>query len=205
MERLLIHGVYDSKTLGTLKDKGIKDISFDLRGRSPNLVTFNDLQNILKTIATQDVFLTFGDDKKETIKSYLNLLNGNFKLIFRDNQTAEFYQEIGAPFYWMFSPEGDWRNILSVSQCKGILLPLKFNHEYQKLPQLWSLIEENNLDVYLHADSFEETIFIKNAGDVKLSVDLSAEVESSYRLVDQNKLSGLRIWSRRNENSSFQR
>lgn len=205
MNSLLIHGVYDAKTLGTLKDKGIKEISFDLRGRSPNLITWSCLQDILKTLTTQEVFLTFGDDKKETIKSFLNLLNGDFKLIFRDNQEAEFYQSIGSKFYWMYSPSGDWKNILSSSNCLGILLPLKFEREYKNLPAMWTLMEEKNLDVYLHAETFEETIFIKNASDVKLSIDLSAEVESSYRMVDQNKLSRLRIWSHRDENSAGKR
>jgi hypothetical protein len=205
MNSLLIHGVYDAKTLGTLKDKGIKEISFDLRGRSPNLIPFSQLQELLKTVALQDIFLTFGTDKKETIKSFLNLLNGNFKLIFRDNQSADFYQSIGAPFFWMYSPEGDWKSILSVSNCLGVILPLKYELEYKKIPAMWSLIEEKNLDVYLHAETFEQTILIKNAGDVKLSIDLTTEVETSYRTVDQNKLAGFKIWSRFNENSSLQR
>jgi hypothetical protein len=205
MNSLLVHGVYDAKTLGTLKDKGIKEISFDLRGRSANLIAFSELQNLLKSLSIQEVFLTFGDDKKETIKSFLNLLNGNFKLIFRDNQIAEFYQGLGSPFYWMYSPTGDWQSILKTPNCLGVFIPLKYEQEYKKLSAMWTLIEEKNLDVYLHADTFEQTVFIKNAGDVKLSIDLSSEMETSYRTVDQNKLSQQKIWSRLNENSPLQR
>jgi len=199
MNSLLIHGVYDSQTLMTLKDKGVKLFSFDLRGKSLNLVTFSELQKILKSLSTEKIFLTFENDKKETIDSYLNLLKDtglSFILIFRDHLDVSYYKQIETSFYWMFHPEGDWKSILSLKNCKGILLPLKFQSEYQNKPELWHLIEKKELDVYLHAETFEETIFITNSQDVNLSVDLSSEVEQSYRKVDQTKLTNLKIWGR---------
>ena len=199
MNSLLIHGVYDSQTFMTLKDKGIREFSFDLRGRSLNLITFSELQKILKSLSTEKVFLTFENDKKETIDSYLNLLKNSavtISLIFRDHLDVSYYKLIDQSFYWMFHPEGDWKGILSLKNCKGILLPLKFQSEYQNNPELWHLIETKELDVYLHAETFEETIFITNSQDINLSVDLSSEVEQSYRKVDQTKLTNLKIWRR---------
>ena len=199
MNSLLIHGVYDSRTLMTLKGKGIKEFSFDLRGKSFNLIPFKDLQKLLKELSTEKVFLTFENDKQTTIDSILNLLESEpfkFYLIFRDHQSGSFYQEITSPYYWMFHPEGDWKMILSFEQCKGILLPLKFQKEYLNIPELWNLIEKKNLDVYLHAETFEETLFITHSQDINLSIDLSTEVEQSYRNVDQDKLSNMKIWSR---------
>jgi hypothetical protein len=204
MNALLIHGVYDSGTLGTLKEKGVKDFSFDLRGKSPNLITYRDLQDALKLLAGSEVFLVFENDKRETIVSFLNLLKDQpvkFKLIFRDSLGPTFYEQLGTPFYWLFSPDGEWADILRSKNCKGVLLPLKFEPYYKRLPHLWELIDELGLDVYLHAETFEETTFIKNISEIKLSIDLSPEVESGYRRVDQDRLSGQKIWKRLYENS----
>lgn len=207
MSSLLIHGCYDLKTLETLKDHGIKKIAFDLRPRSSSLVTFRDISKLLSQLTTEQVFLTFAEDKKETVLSYLNLLRNEpftFTLIFRDAQSAEFYREVNLPFYWMFNPEGDWKNILKLSNAKGVLLPLKYQAIYQRLPDLWDLIDEQNLDVYLHADTFEETLFLNLGQEIKVSVDLTTEIESAYRSVDQEKLKKMKIWRRFNENSARQ-
>lgn len=207
MNSLLIHGCYDSKTLDTLKDHGIKNFSFDLRGRSQNLVPFRELQGLIKKLSTERIFLTFEDDKKETIYSFLNLLHNEpfvFTLIFRDSRDKSFYQELGIPFYWMFNPDAEWEEILKLEKLKGILLPLKYQLLYHKLPELWDIIDTRNLDVFLHAETFEETMFLKMSEDIKLSIDLSQEVEKSFRTVDQEKLNNMKIWRHFNENSAGQ-
>lgn len=207
MKSVLINGCYDSQTLETLKDQKLTNFSFDLRGRSLNLVPFRELQNLLKKLSTDKVFLTFENDRVETINSFLNLLHNepfSFTLIFRDTQEASFYQNLGQPFYWMFHPEADWENILKVENLKGILLPLKYQLLYHKLPELWTIIDARNLDVYLHAETFEETAFLNVSEDTQLSVDLSSEVEQSFRVVDQEKLKKMKLWSRINENSPRQ-
>ena len=207
MNSLLIHGCYDSKTLDTLKDHGIKNFSFDLRGRSLNLVPFRELQNLLGKLTTERVFLTFEDDKKETITSFLNLLSNEpfvFTLILRDARDVSFYRNLGVPFYWMFNPDAEWEEILKVTELKGILLPLKYQLLYHKLPELWENIDSRNLDVFLHAETFEETMFIKLSDEIKISIDLSQEVEKSFRTVDQDKLQNMKIWRHLNENSAGQ-
>ncbi len=207
MNSLLIHGCFDLKTLETLKELDIKKLSFDLRPRSLNLVTFRDFSKLLGKLSTEQVFVTFQDDKKETVHSYLSLLRNEpftFTLIFRDSQPASFYKEINYPFYWMFNPEGDWQNILKLPNAKGVLLPLKWQSLYQKLPELWDLIDEERLDVFLHADNFEQTLFLNLGREIKVSVDLTTEVESSYRMVDQEKLKRMKIWRRFNESSARQ-
>lgn len=208
MNSLLIHGCYDSKTLDTLKDFGVKEFSFDLRGRSLNLIPFSELTSLLKKLTTEQVFLTFENDKKETVLSFLNLLRNEpfkFGLIFRDHQSSSFYSELGHDFYWMFHPEGDWKDILSLSNARGIFLPIRYQNHYQKLPELWDLVEERNLDVYLHADNFEQTLFMNLSQEIKLSLDLTAEVEQSFRKVDQEKLKKMKIWRRLNESPAGQR
>lgn len=207
MSSLLIHGCYDLKTLETLKEHGIHKIAFDLRPRSSSLVTFRDLSKILSHLSTEQLFLTFADDKKETVLSYVSLLRNEpftFTLIFRDAQPVNFYREVNLPFYWMFDPAGDWKNILSLPNAKGVLLPLKYQSLYQRLPELWNLVEEENLDVFLHAETFEETLFLNLGQEIKVSIDLTAEVEAAYRSVDQEKLKKMKIWRRFNENSARQ-
>lgn len=206
MNSLLVHGCYDSKTLETLKNLGTKELAFDLRGRSSNLITFKELNVLLSKLSTERVFLTFGDDRIETIKSFLNLLKNEpftFTLIFRDHLNYEFYKELGLPFYWMFHPEGDWKSILALPNAKGVLLPIKLQTHYQRIHELWDVIDQRNLDVYLHADTFEETSFLNLGQEIKLSLDLSPEVEKSFRHVDQDKLKTMKIW-RRYESSAGQ-
>lgn len=207
MKSLLIHGCYDSKTLETLKKSGATDFAFDLRGRSLNLIPFHELKNLLKDLKTSSVFLTFANDRADTIYSYLNLLKDcpfEFKLIFRDCQDVSFYKTMDAPFYWMFDPEGNWKEILNSSKIQGVLLPLKWQGHYQGLSGFWELIDARNLDVHLHAENFEETASIGQVDEVMLSLDLTVEIESGFRSVDQKKLRDMKIWRRLNANSTGQ-
>lgn len=208
MNSLLIHGCYDSQTLDTLKDLGIKEFSFDMRGRSPNLIPFKVLTDILKKLSTEQVFLTFENDRKETVLSFMNLLKNepfSFFLIFRDVQISSYYEELKLPFYWMFRPDADWQSILDLENCRGVILPVKYQLQYQRLPEIWNLIDEKFLDVYLHAESFEETLFMNLGQEIKLSLDLTSEVEKSYRSIDLDKLKKMKIWRRLNESSAGQR
>lgn len=207
MNSLLIHGCYDLKTLETLKKYGTKELAFDLRGRSSNLITYKDLLILLGNLTTERVFLTFGGDRKETILSYLNLLKNepfSFTLIFRDHLDAKFYSDLGLPFYWMYHPEGDWQSIMNLPNAKGVLLPIKMQSHFQRLHQLWDFVDHRNLDVYLHAETFEETLFLNLGQEIKLSLDLSPEVEKDFRTIDQEKLKSMKIWRRLNENFAGQ-
>jgi hypothetical protein len=136
-----------------------------------------------------------------TIHSYLNLLKDykfEFVLIFRDSQDDEFYKNINTPFYWMFHPEGNWKSIMSSPFIRGVLLPLSWKEHYQGHKAFWELIDQKHLDVYLHAENFEDTADMNLDSEVKLSLDLTGEIETSFRSVDQRKLSEMNIWRRLN-------
>jgi hypothetical protein len=202
----LLNGVYDVTTFENLKALQVRQFAFDLRGRSPNLITFRDLEVLISRLEGARAFLTFQNDRRETILSFINLLSNrsvDFTLIFRDKMEPSFYRSLNLPFYWMFNPEGDWKNILEIPQIRGILLPLKFQTAYQKFPELWDLLDRHNLDVYLHAESFEETLFMKFTQGMKLSLDLTSEVETGFRRVDQEKLKAMKVWGRLHEASSL--
>jgi hypothetical protein len=203
MNRPLIHGVYDSVTFHTLKALGIKEFSFDLRGRSLNLIPMKVLNSLLPQLRGQKIYLTFENDGQEVILSFLDLIKDHSletELIFRDTQKPEFYQKLGLPFYWMFNSQEDWKSILTLPNIKGVFLPLKDQDYYRTQSYLWELIDDMQLDVFINAQNFEEAKSMNLKEELKLSIDLGAEVEKSYRIVDQEKIKKMNFWSEINEN-----
>lgn len=204
---LLVHGVYDVQTLQTILDLGIHNIGFDLRGKSPNLIPFTQLTALLSKLSGRDVHLVFEDDKETTVLSFLNLLKdqkATLVLEFRDAKSAEYYQSINHPFSWMFNPEAPWKEILKSEKIKSILLPLKWQETYKKLPELWDIIERRHLKVYLHVSHVSELHSLLPQRGVVCSVDLGREVESGFRKVDQEKLKKF-LGRRSDENFAGQR
>lgn len=191
MKSTLVHGCYDADTLRTLKENGIQQFGFDLRGRSPNLVPFHHLKEFLKDFSGSKVNLIFENDKPSTIASFLNMLAGNgcsYQLEFRDQQTAEAYDAYELPYFWMFSPAADWKKILSSRNIRGVLLPLEHKSFYQKNQQFWQLIEMRSLEAYIHAVNFSEALKLEKNSGALISVDLSREMEKGFRVIDQDKL-----------------
>ena len=198
MKSFLINGCYDQPTLRTLLELGIHQIGFDLRGFSPNLIPFNQLKDLLLKLPFQDTHLVFQNDKAQTVLSFLDMLKstpGQITLQFRDRLEPEFYQSLNTPFVWMFHPEADWKSILRIPALKGVLLPVRWKSFYSTSPELWALLEKQSVDIFLHAENFNEALSIEPQHDLKISVDLSLEVEKGFRTVDQELLKKLRIWS----------
>ncbi len=207
MKGLLVHGCYDQSTFKTLKELGVENFGFDMRARSSNLITYKELREILNDFPSSRPVLIFSDDSRETILSFLDLLKDiskSFLLEFRDIRSKEFYESFQRPFLWQFSPEGDWMNILTSKNCEGILLPLKHKSLYRDLPHLWTLIEEKNLAIWLHAENFTEADFFNGQDNVEVSIDISHEVQPQYRSVDQLTLKSMKLWSKLNESAAGQ-
>lgn len=209
MKTLVIHGVYESLTLRTLKGLGVKEFSFDLRARSKNFIPLRDLTQVVHELNHDDrLFLTFENDGPETISSTLDLLKKvphTFQLIFRDSRSASYYRDLKRDFFWMFHPDSEWIEILKIEHLRGIFLPLTHQAIYQSNTELWELIDKKGLEVYLHSDNFEQSLVTTFSKDIKLSLDLTNEVEVQYRSVDQLKLRKMKIWSRLNEDIARQR
>lgn len=206
MKTPLVHGCFDHATLSTLHHLGISQFGFDLRAMSPNLITFRDLKSVLKSFKFQQIVLTFENDKSSTVLSFMDILKGDVPdilLEFRDQQSAGYYHTLDCPFIWMFHPAGDWRNILALPMLKAVLLPMEWKKEYQALTEFWELIDHRQLEVFLHAKSLDEAETIEHLSEVNLSLDLTGEIEKSFRCVDQERLMKMQLWRRLNENSSF--
>lgn len=206
MKSLLVHGCYDLTTLQTLSALGVKRFGFDLRARSLNLTTFQELQLLLKKITTDEVVLVFENDRPATIFSFLDLLKDfphRFVLEFRDYLGAPFYESLAHPFYWMYQPEADWKSVLSLDKAKGVLLPIQYQEEYQR-SDIWKFLDDKNLRILLHTDSLAEATHLSRHKGIELSLDLGREVESSFRQVDQDKLRNDKFWRKLNENTAGQ-
>lgn len=198
MNKLLVSGVYDAHTLKTLMDLGTKAVAFDLRGRSPNLIPFSQLKTILTKSQNFEASLLFENDRPSTIFSFLNLLkevSTPLVLQFRDQQNAAYYQQFDLPFTWMFHPDAAWREILPLNKLKGLLLPIKFQSFYQNSAEFWDLINYYQIEVYLHAESIEESELTLGAEGINLSFDLTGELENGFRSIDQDRLKKLKVWS----------
>lgn len=194
---LLIHGVFDAATLKTLQSLNCSRIGFDLRGKSVNLIPFHVLKSLIPNFKLAQASLMFENDKATTVNSFLALLGeekNKFELEFRDNQHVSYYANFNHPFTWMFDPEGDWENILTLPQLKSIILPVKYKEFYQNLPKLWQMIDYRKLPVVLHVDSFAELEMYVGEKDLTLSVDLGKEMEIGFRQIDQFRLINLSIW-----------
>lgn len=207
MKGLLVHGCYDQATLRTLENSGVEAFAFDLRSRSTNLVPYKVLRELLTQMKSEEAVLVFGDDTRETILSFLDLLKDSqktFLLEFRDRKSADFYQSLNRPFIWYFTPDADWMKILSLPNCEGVVLPLKHQELYHSLPHLWTLIEQNHLRLWLHAETFAEADFFSGKENIQASIDLTREVEVSYRSIDQSLLKNFKLWRKSHESAAGQ-
>ncbi len=127
MKLLLVNGIYDESTLETLVANGVVNFGFDLRAKSPNLIPFHKLNQMLLNLKDKNIFLQFENDLKTTVLSFLNLLESHqrkFNLLFRDAQDPIYYEKLQLPFYWMFDPAADYRAMLALDGIKGLFLPL---------------------------------------------------------------------------------
>lgn len=207
MKGLLVHGCYDKHTFRTLEALDVEYVGFDLRARSPALVTYKTLLEILPEMKDKRPVLVFQDDSREMIMSYLDLLkgrHGDLLLEFRDKKNREFYENLKRPFVWYFSPDADWQGIISSANCEGVILPLKYQSLYHDLPHLWTLIEENEHRIWLHAESAEEARLFDGNENIQASFDLTTVFQSGARMIDQEHLKSMKCWRKINESAPGQ-
>lgn len=194
---LLIHGVFDAATLKTLQSLNVSRIGFDLRGKSVNLIPFHVLKSLIPVLKVEQASLMFENDNATTVNSFLSLLGeekNKFQLEFRDTQSASYYANFNHAFNWVFNPEGDWENILTLPHLKSLILPVRYKDIYQNMPKLWQMIDYRKLPVVLHVDSFSDLELYVQEKNLTLSVDLGKEMEIGFRQIDQFRLINLSIW-----------
>jgi hypothetical protein len=197
MKSLLVHGCYDLETFRILKAIGVRNFGFDMRPLSPNLVTFSELKKILNEKGIERGTLVFENEKLSTIASSVDILKefgASLDLEFRDSQSSQYYSLTGLPFSWVWRPEGDWRNILELPNLNGIILPTRSRSTLLNV-EFWETLQQKEIEVFIHADSFGEAQKLAQDPELCLSLDLGAEFETSYRKIDHNKLRNHKLWS----------
>ncbi len=188
MDRFILNGCYDLETLRELKMLGLRKIGFDLRARSLSLVPMHQVKLMLLTVPEIEPHLIFENDSETTILSTLDMLRHfHPSLQFRDQQPAYFYDQFETPFTWVFHPAAEWEEILMCRNLSAVVLPLALRDFYIDNHRFWDFVSHRNLDVILHAETFAESALIEEK-QVYLSIDLSREIETSYRIVDQGRL-----------------
>ncbi len=206
MKNFLVNGCYDQTTYRVLSELGVEKFAFDLRPTSLNLISFKDLEILLSDFQAQEVILLFQNESQSVIFSFLDLLKKNnlkFVLQFRDQKDPGYYQIFKTPWLWMFNPKAQWREILSLPYLEGVLLPYKWRNEYSDLEELWEMIDQQRLNVFIHAEDFEEALRIKKTDGLQVSVDLDQKIENRYRSVDIERLKQICFRSQFHEDSSL--
>ena len=89
-------------------------------------------------------------------------------------------------------------------QLRTIVLPVKYEYAYQNLPKFWDMVQYRNLQVIVHVETFKDLELYVQEKNLILSVDLGRDFESSFRKIDQSRLSNLRIWRISNESATGQ-
>ncbi|MGE3608159.1 MAG: hypothetical protein AB7I27_01130 [Bacteriovoracaceae bacterium] len=197
MRQLLINGCYNQQTFHLLKELGVSCLGLDLRPRSPNLVTFSEMNQIISQERSAKLFLIFENEKLEIIKSSLDLLKHaqvDFILQMRDQKSSDYYHQLPGMIYWMFHPVADWKNILLLNNVKGVILPYKMRDDIQVMPELWNIIEARSLEVVLHVDSIIDLYQLMEQEEISISFDLGEEFQLGYRQMNLDKIKKLQIW-----------
>ncbi len=185
MSSLILNGIYDLNLIKALQAPGVL-WGMDFRAQSLQFLPFHQFQNFVKSISPLDeVVITFADEKIETIHSFINLFeNENIKakwsLCFRDSKEVSYYQQINSSFSWFFSEQSDWKEMMGLPKLNRIIIPISVATHLPS--EFWDLADGRGLEVVLHFNSFQELFSFKNINrDVCISVDLTSEVEHSYR------------------------
>jgi hypothetical protein len=206
MKNFLVNGCYDQTTFRVLSELGVEKFAFDLRPTSLNFISFKDLQTLLDDFRGQEIILIFQNESQAVIFSFLDLLKKNnlkFILQFRDQKDPGFYHALKTSWLWMFDPKAQWREILTLPYLEGVLLPYKWRSQYSEWDELWEIIDQQRLNVFIHAEDFEEALRIKKSEGLQISVDIDQKVEKRYRSIDIELLKNICFRSQFNEDSSL--
>lgn len=212
-----IEGLYDLRTLRTLKDSGIFDYGFDFRPTSFNFLQqyrFMDLMAQLDDSKSR-YYLHFCNEADFVIAKFVEDLKkhysentdyGTFKdkvaLEFSDYCTASFYDSFETPYYWNFHQERPLKDYLKSKHIKGLIFDFKWLHEKHEKGEFDSFfahflqvaapfIRERKLEFILKID-WDSHLFdsLFDYVDFKLlSLPVNEKIEVCYRNVDLNKAS----------------
>ena len=173
-----VEGIYDKRTLQSLKDLKLKDLSFDFRPRSFNFLQKKLLEELLEDVSQDDtVYLHFENEADFVIKNILESATKkcekkNIILEFSGNQTAEYYESFNHDFLWNYDPSSEHLDdILKSKLLKGLIIPLSIINEEHRKGNIINFSKE------LHSKIFN--LLSKDSGMLILSMDWDSNLFSS--------------------------
>lgn len=185
MGQLILNGIYDKSVLKSL-DSAQAYWGFDFRAMSPQFIPFHQFKKIASELSSHDkMLIIFQDESLEVVKSFIDMIQkenfqAHWSLQLRDKKEASFYQQLETNFSWVFHPEANWREIMSLEKLESIILPVEFANLLED--DFWTRVDARGLNIILHFDNFESFFRFKNINkNLHLSIDFTSEIELSYR------------------------
>lgn len=212
-----IEGLYDLRTLKTLKENGIFDYGLDFRPTSFNFLQqyrFMDLITKLDDLQSR-YYLHFCNEADFVIAKFLEDLKKHYSerteagayqdkvtLEFSDYCPASFYDSFETAYYWNFHQERPLAEYLKSKHIKGIIFDFNWLHDKHKKGEFDSFfshflqlaaphIRERGLELGLKFD-WDSHLFdsLFDYVDFKLlSLPVNEKIEVCYRNVDLDKAS----------------
>ncbi len=224
-----VHGIYDLRTLETLKEQRVRHWVFDLRPKSLNYIPSYKLEEMLykEGMHADSVTLHFSGEKDFIIKKIVTDLlktypqiSGRLFLEFSDSEPSSWYESFELPFFWHYQGDRKHQDILASSLLKGLIFESDFLDEI--------LANEMERNFMMNLFSFNPNLlarpidFILNVSEntsfrrsffefldfTFVSLVLGPEMEVCYRNVDLNllkeQLKNLKHKEKSHAHSSFQ-
>lgn len=213
--RIKLNGHYDLKTIELARSNGIKDFGFDFRPRSFNFLQNYKFVEMLDQIyhhshryylvfesETDNVLNRFMEDVKKVFAAHgaLEKFEEQVFLEFTDLRESSFYSSLPMGFYWRVENELALKEVLKSKNLRGLILSFSMLERLQAQGALFQFIGtlskgisqyeskvEVGVDLPWSADVFPSLFEFITFDFYNLSID--SNVESSYRHIDQGKLS----------------
>jgi hypothetical protein len=205
--RLRLDGLYDIRTLKFALEQGVYEFGIDF---VPTSLNFCQLQVLIELINESNdqgkrFFLKFKNDNEWVISKILEDMNKNFPFMhetvypieFWDIRGPEFFDNFEHPYYWGYSPEGNFKKVLEGKNLVGIILDYEILDEMYLSGRINSFIQtfyqltrEKSLDVVLKtkwASQYIPSLFDGLEFD-SISVPIDESVEICYRNVNLKKI-----------------
>jgi len=211
-----VDGIYDKRTLETLRGLGVNHIGLDLRPTSFNFIqhhVFFDLLPDIQRMGFSKIFLIFENEADFVIQKFLDdlkvvqccesLLKQEFIFLdFRDLRSGEFYDQFQIPYIWTFDRTGKLAEFKESSLFRGVTVPYELIESSFQQGQIESfcqnmyqilgkkiLTEKFIFDVKMNWNTNVIPSLFERFDFNLLTTQINSQVESCYRNVDIEALS----------------
>ena len=198
--RIRIDGVYDIRTLKSLIENQVYDISFDFRPKSFNFLQQYKFEEIYQQYKNHSLnfYLKFSEEQTFVVENIIkDKSSQNVFLEFDDNNSLEYYEQFKMKFFYHYNFSRPISEIIASPLLEGLIIPfglLEQRQEKGNLLQMTSnfltqignkkikLILEGDWDSNLFPSLFELFDF-----DL-YSLPVNHKIEVCYRNVDLNAM-----------------